>query len=318
MSYRVHVRVMPRAGLLDPQGQAVEHALGTLGFEEAGAVRVGRAIEVYVRASSPGGCGGACPSHVRPALRQPGHRGLHRRGGGRLMQRVAVVRFPGSNCDYDSLRAARARRRRRVLRLAPGHRSPRADVVHPAGGVQLRRLPPRRRHRSLQPRHAGGAAARRGRRRGIRDLQRLPDPVRGGSAARGAGAERGTALRVEAGRPPGRAHRDGLHVGVRGRVSASGCRCRTARGGTSPTRPRSPCWRARAGSCCAICRRPWAWSPTRTARPATSRGSATRPAPSSASCRIPDRAWTASLGSTDGMRFFTSMTAWQPAAPGRS
>ena len=27
MSFRVHVRVMPRAGLLDPQGQAVEHAL---------------------------------------------------------------------------------------------------------------------------------------------------------------------------------------------------------------------------------------------------------------------------------------------------
>ncbi|HEX2451172.1 MAG TPA: phosphoribosylformylglycinamidine synthase subunit PurS [Gemmatimonadales bacterium] len=52
MSYRVHVRVMPRAGLLDPQGQAVEHALGTLGFEEAGGVRVGRAIELRVRASS--------------------------------------------------------------------------------------------------------------------------------------------------------------------------------------------------------------------------------------------------------------------------
>ncbi|HET8623070.1 MAG TPA: phosphoribosylformylglycinamidine synthase subunit PurS [Gemmatimonadales bacterium] len=52
MSYRVHVRVMPRAGLLDPQGQAVEHALGTLGFDEAGGVRIGRAIELRVRASS--------------------------------------------------------------------------------------------------------------------------------------------------------------------------------------------------------------------------------------------------------------------------
>ena len=52
MSYRVHVRVMPRAGLLDPQGQAVEHALGTLGFDEAGGVRVGRAIELRVRAAS--------------------------------------------------------------------------------------------------------------------------------------------------------------------------------------------------------------------------------------------------------------------------
>jgi phosphoribosylformylglycinamidine synthase len=43
---------MPRAGLLDPQGQAVEHALGALGFGEAGAVRVGRAIELDVAAPS--------------------------------------------------------------------------------------------------------------------------------------------------------------------------------------------------------------------------------------------------------------------------
>ena len=53
MSYRVHVRVMPRDGLLDPQGQAVEHALTALGFEEAGGVRVGRAIELEVAAPSP-------------------------------------------------------------------------------------------------------------------------------------------------------------------------------------------------------------------------------------------------------------------------
>ncbi|MEZ0335043.1 MAG: phosphoribosylformylglycinamidine synthase subunit PurS [Gemmatimonadales bacterium] len=50
MSFRVHVRVMPRTGLLDPQGQAVEHALAALGFGEAGDVRVGRAIELDVAA----------------------------------------------------------------------------------------------------------------------------------------------------------------------------------------------------------------------------------------------------------------------------
>jgi phosphoribosylformylglycinamidine synthase PurS subunit len=54
MSYRVHVRVMPRSGLLDPQGQAVEHALSALGFGEAGGVRVGRAIELNVNAPSRG------------------------------------------------------------------------------------------------------------------------------------------------------------------------------------------------------------------------------------------------------------------------
>lgn len=52
MSFRVHVRVMPRTGLLDPQGQAVEHALTALGFEETTAVRVGRAIEMAVDAGS--------------------------------------------------------------------------------------------------------------------------------------------------------------------------------------------------------------------------------------------------------------------------
>lgn len=52
MTYRVHVRVMPRDGLLDPQGQAVEQALHELSFSEASEVRVGRAIELQVSAES--------------------------------------------------------------------------------------------------------------------------------------------------------------------------------------------------------------------------------------------------------------------------
>jgi phosphoribosylformylglycinamidine synthase subunit PurS len=52
MTYRVHVRVMPRAGLLDPQGKAVEHALFALGFQGADGVRIGRAIELRVAAES--------------------------------------------------------------------------------------------------------------------------------------------------------------------------------------------------------------------------------------------------------------------------
>ena len=49
MTYRVHVRVMPRRGLLDPQGQAVEHALKALAFAGAGNVHVGKAIELDIR-----------------------------------------------------------------------------------------------------------------------------------------------------------------------------------------------------------------------------------------------------------------------------
>jgi phosphoribosylformylglycinamidine synthase len=52
MTFRVHVRVMPRGSLLDPQGQAVAHALAALGFEGASEVRVGRAIELTVAAAS--------------------------------------------------------------------------------------------------------------------------------------------------------------------------------------------------------------------------------------------------------------------------
>jgi phosphoribosylformylglycinamidine synthase len=52
MTFKVHVRVVPRAGLLDPQGQAVEHALTALGFREAANVRVGKAIELDVEAAS--------------------------------------------------------------------------------------------------------------------------------------------------------------------------------------------------------------------------------------------------------------------------
>lgn len=54
MMYRVHVRVVPRPGLLDPQGQAIEHALGSLGFDAVQGVRVGKAIEIDVDAASVG------------------------------------------------------------------------------------------------------------------------------------------------------------------------------------------------------------------------------------------------------------------------
>jgi phosphoribosylformylglycinamidine synthase len=46
------VRVMPRRGLLDPQGTAVEHALTSLGFSRVGAVRVGRTFEIRLAGAS--------------------------------------------------------------------------------------------------------------------------------------------------------------------------------------------------------------------------------------------------------------------------
>ena len=44
MKARVHV--MLKNGVLDPQGEAIRHALGTLGFEGVEAVRQGKVIEL--------------------------------------------------------------------------------------------------------------------------------------------------------------------------------------------------------------------------------------------------------------------------------
>jgi phosphoribosylformylglycinamidine synthase subunit PurS len=49
-AFRVEIRVMPRAALLDPQGQAVSHALHALGFAEVGDVRVGKHLVVRLEA----------------------------------------------------------------------------------------------------------------------------------------------------------------------------------------------------------------------------------------------------------------------------
>ncbi len=45
---RVRVLVRPKAGILDPQGQAVERALPALGFAGVANVHVGRLIELDV------------------------------------------------------------------------------------------------------------------------------------------------------------------------------------------------------------------------------------------------------------------------------
>lgn len=50
-AFQVEVRVMPRSTLLDPQGQAVQHALSALGFEVS-RVRVGKHLVLDVEAAS--------------------------------------------------------------------------------------------------------------------------------------------------------------------------------------------------------------------------------------------------------------------------
>ena len=45
------VTVMLKPGVLDPQGRAIGHALGTLGFAGVGEVRAGKVIELELDAA---------------------------------------------------------------------------------------------------------------------------------------------------------------------------------------------------------------------------------------------------------------------------
>ena len=45
---RARVLIRPKAGILDPQGQAVERALPALGFDGVSHVHVGRLVELDV------------------------------------------------------------------------------------------------------------------------------------------------------------------------------------------------------------------------------------------------------------------------------
>jgi phosphoribosylformylglycinamidine synthase PurS subunit len=49
--FRFAVNVLPKPGILDPQGRAVEGSLGHLGIDGVSAVRVGRRVELVVDAA---------------------------------------------------------------------------------------------------------------------------------------------------------------------------------------------------------------------------------------------------------------------------
>lgn len=50
---RLRVTVFPKEGVLDPQGKAIERALGGLGFEGVGEVRCGKVMIVEVAEADP-------------------------------------------------------------------------------------------------------------------------------------------------------------------------------------------------------------------------------------------------------------------------
>ena len=48
---KARVTVMLKTGVLDPQGEAVRHALGSLGFQGVNGVRQGKVIELDLEAT---------------------------------------------------------------------------------------------------------------------------------------------------------------------------------------------------------------------------------------------------------------------------
>lgn len=51
---KARVTVMPKAGVLDPQGKAIGNALASLGFGGVGEVRAGKVIELELAETDPG------------------------------------------------------------------------------------------------------------------------------------------------------------------------------------------------------------------------------------------------------------------------
>ncbi|MGG5887481.1 phosphoribosylformylglycinamidine synthase subunit PurS [Falsiroseomonas sp. HC035] len=50
---KARVTIMPKTGVLDPQGKAIGHALASLGFTGMGEVRAGKVIEFELAESDP-------------------------------------------------------------------------------------------------------------------------------------------------------------------------------------------------------------------------------------------------------------------------
>ena len=50
---KIEIQVMPKKGILDPQGKAVHHALENLGYTGLSEVRIGKLIQIEVKETDP-------------------------------------------------------------------------------------------------------------------------------------------------------------------------------------------------------------------------------------------------------------------------
>jgi phosphoribosylformylglycinamidine synthase subunit PurS len=69
--FRFAVNVLPKPGILDPQGRAVEGSFGHLGVEGVSAVRVGRRVELTVAAADEAAARAVVDRLARELLSNP-------------------------------------------------------------------------------------------------------------------------------------------------------------------------------------------------------------------------------------------------------
>ena len=155
---RARVLVRPKAGILDPQGQAVERALPALGFTGVRNVHVGRLVELDVE--DPAQLPEMCERLLANPLIED-YEIIENDGAGRGPGvKFGVIRFPGTCDDVDAQLAAAAGRRGRAAvarRPRPAGRRRRRRPRR----LLLRRLPARRRDRALRAGDGVGDRVRR-------------------------------------------------------------------------------------------------------------------------------------------------------------
>lgn len=70
-TYTAEVRITPRAGLLDPEGKAIQSALRSLEFDEVDEVRVGRLIRLRLLADTDAAASESADAMCRKLLANP-------------------------------------------------------------------------------------------------------------------------------------------------------------------------------------------------------------------------------------------------------
>ena len=153
---RATVVVRPKAGILDPQGEAVRSALAHLGFSVADA-RVGKVVDLELEAADADDARAQVERMCEQLLANPliesyevEMRWLaHSRGSG-------CVTYPGSNDDRDALWALAALDAEAVPVWHDEARAARPRRGRPARRLLVRRLPALRRDRPLLARDDRG------------------------------------------------------------------------------------------------------------------------------------------------------------------